>query len=98
MTVNRKGGVLPLGSGRIGVPLDAHPSHAWMDELRGAMAADRQTDPVWQQAAEAVSADEVEGVPHLVYTTGATDGANFLVSYMSAIDAAIRHANLKCCS
>jgi hypothetical protein len=93
MTVRRRGGVLPLGTGRMGVPLDSWPSHEWMDALRQAMAEERQTDDVWQHAARAVSSDEVGGVPHLVFPTGPTDGTDLLVSYVSAIDSAIARAN-----
>jgi hypothetical protein len=75
------------------VPLDGLPDRAWMDNLRAAMTKDREEDPVWQHAAVAVTADEVKGVPHLVFPTDGIEDAQFIVLYVSSIDGAIAAAN-----
>ncbi len=93
MAVKRRGGGLPLGEGRVGVPLDGLPERAWMDRLREAMTREREDDPVWQHAAVAVTADEVKGVPHLVLPTDGIDDAQFIALYVAPIDAAIAAAN-----
>jgi hypothetical protein len=93
MAVKRIGGALPLGEGRVGVPLDGLPERAWMDNLREAMTKDRGEDPVWQHAAVAVTADEVKDVSHLVFPTDGIEDAQFIVFYVSSIDAAIEAAN-----
>lgn len=64
-----------------------------MDNLREAMTRDREDDPVWQHAAVAVTADEVQAVPHLVFPTDGIKDAQFIVLYVSSIDAAIAAAN-----
>jgi hypothetical protein len=93
MAVKRIGGALPLGEGRVGVPLDGLPERAWMDDLREAMKKDRGEDPVWQHAAVAVTADEVKDVAHLVLPTDGIDDAQFIILYVPSIDAAIAGAN-----
>lgn len=64
-----------------------------MDALREAMTGEREEDPLWQHAAIAVSADEVNGVPHMVFPTDGIDDAQFIVLYVAPIDAAIAAAN-----
>lgn len=93
MAVKRIGGAFPLGDGRVGVPLDGLPGRAWMDNLREAMTKEREEDPVWQHAAVAVTADEVKDVAHLVFPTDGIEDAQFIVLYVSSIDAAIAAAN-----
>lgn len=93
MAIKRRGGGLPLGDGRVGVPLDGLPERAWMDSLREAMTRERGEDPVWQHAAVAVSADQINDVPHLVLPTDGIDDAQFIILYVAPIDAAIAAAN-----
>jgi hypothetical protein len=93
MAVKRIGGGLPLGEGRVGVPLDGLPGRAWMDNFREAMTKERAEDPVWQHAAVAVTADEVKDVAHLVFPTDGIEDAQFIVLYVSSIDAAVAAAN-----
>jgi hypothetical protein len=93
MAVKRIGGALPLGEGRVGVPLDGLPERAWMDNLREAMTKDRGEDPVWQHAAVAVTADEVKTLRTWVFPTDGIEDAQFIVFYVSSIDAAIEAAN-----
>jgi len=77
----------------VGVPLDGLPERVWMDSLREAMTKERENDPVWQHAAVAVTADGLQGVPHLVLPTSGIDDAQFIVLYVAPIDAAIAAAN-----
>jgi hypothetical protein len=93
VVVKRIGGGLPLGDGRVGIPLDGLPERVWMDELREAMTKEREEDPLWQHAAVAVTADEVNGVPHLVFPTDGIDDAQFIVLYVTPIDTAIAAVN-----
>lgn len=64
-----------------------------MDKLREAMTVEREGDPLWQHAAVAVTSDEVNGVPHLVFPTDGTDDPQFIVFYVTSIDTAIAAAN-----
>jgi hypothetical protein len=64
-----------------------------MDALREAMATDRRDDSRWQHAAVAVTADAVDGVPHLVFPTGEIEPAAFVMGYVPSIDTAIAVAN-----
>jgi hypothetical protein len=91
--VKRIGGGVPLGDRRVGIPLDGLPDRVWMDELREAMNKERGEDPLWQNASVAVTADAVNGVPHLVFPTDGTDDAEFIISYVPPIDTAIAAAN-----
>lgn len=93
MVVKRIGGGLPLGNGRVGIPLNGLPQRAWMDALREAMNKEREGDPLWQHAAVAVTADEVNGVPHLVFPTDGIDDAQFIILYVAPIDTAIAAVN-----
>jgi hypothetical protein len=93
VVVKRIGGGLPLGDGRVGIPLDGLPDRNWMDELREAMTKERKEDPLWQHAAIAVTADEVNGVPHLAFPTDEIDDAQFIVPYFASIDTAITAVN-----
>jgi len=93
--IKRRGGGLPVGDGRVGVPLDGDPTSAWVAALRDALAEQRPDDDVWQHAVANVSADKVNDVPHLMFLTSGHGDANFLVMYVRPIDVAIEAANLK---
>src|SRR4051794_39419234 len=93
LMVTRRGGVLPLGDRRVGVPLSGSPAAGWLAELRAAMPDFRPDDQRWAHAAETASVDEVNGVPHIVLITSGVEAADFFMTYLSAIDAAIDAAN-----
>jgi hypothetical protein len=91
--VKRRGGGLPVGEGRVGVPLTERPSAVWAEALRRALGQQRPDDERWQHAAQTASVDEAAGVPHILLLTSGIEDADFLVSYLQAIDAAIDVAN-----
>ena len=89
----RRGGGLPLGEGRAGVPLTDMPSTEWVDALRTALTEERPGDERWQHAVQNMTADEANGVPHLSFMTSGVGDADFIVSYYTAIDSAIEKVN-----
>ena len=107
--VKRRGGGVPLGAGRVGVPLTGTPNERWMRVFREAAAAERLGDDRWQHAALTATSDNVNGVPYLLFLTGIAGkdadsddpvlaaigetDADFVVSYIGPIDAGIDTAN-----
>jgi hypothetical protein len=107
--VKRRGGGVPLGDGRAGVPLTEIPGERWVTIFREAAAAERPDDERWQHAALNATADEVDGVPYLMFVTGTSGGAaggddpvlsalaetdaDFIVGYIGPIDGGIAKAN-----
>ncbi len=93
MDIRRKGGVLPLGDGRIGVPIEGDPDPDWIKAVSQAMLTQQPGDERWTHAAATVTVDNVDGVRHLSMITSGIEPADFLITYMQAIDAAIATAN-----
>lgn len=92
--ITRRGGVLPMGEGRVGIPLEGGaPSAEWMAAFREAFRAARPDDEVCAHAADTVTADEANGVSVLVFVTSGQDAASFAMSYLTAFDEAIAAAS-----
>lgn len=91
--VKRRGGVLPLGDGRVGVPLTELPDPDWLERFRRAAREHRDTDERWQHAIDVLSTDTVADVPHLVFMIGEVKPADFVMSYFGVVDQAAETAN-----
>jgi hypothetical protein len=57
------------------------------------MSTQRPGDDRWSHAAETVTVDSVEGVRHLVLMTSGMADADFVMTYLRELDAAIAAAN-----
>jgi hypothetical protein len=91
--IARKGGVLPLGDGRTGVPIEGNPSADWIRAFGLAMSEQRPGDERWAHAANTITVDNANGVRHIAFITSGVDAADFVMTYLSVIDAAIEAAN-----
>jgi hypothetical protein len=91
--IARLGGALPLGDGRAGVPIEGDPDPKWVKAFVHAMPEQRPSDERWEHAAGVVTVDNVEGVRHIVFITSGTEAADFVMTYLTAIDGAIKAAN-----
>lgn len=84
---------MPLGDGRVGVPIQGDPDPEWVKAFAHAMPEQRPGDERWKHAAGAVTVDSVKGVRHIVFITSGVEAADFVMTYLTAIDGAIEAAN-----
>jgi len=77
----------------MGVPIDGDPDPNWIKAVSRAMLDQRPGNERWSHAAATVTVDNAGGVRHLSMITSGIAPADFMITYLRAIDAAIASAN-----